>query len=167
MVYVKSLTNWILLMIKTSGERSSHVAFMVPTDQLIYTTLMAMINWKGGGFAIHGFIDGFSRKIVWLRVSTSNNDPLIIANFYLSCISKYNVCPRYLRMDCGDENIYYEYLQVFFNENPESFIYSASIHNQWIESFWARFKQVDGLNTLRKWPNMAHTRRISKRIKRH
>ena len=31
--------------------------------------------------AIHGCIDGFSRKMLWLHVSTSNNDPLIIANF--------------------------------------------------------------------------------------
>ena len=42
---------------------------------------------KRWGFAIHGCIDRFSQKILWLHVSTSNNDPLIIANFYLSCIN--------------------------------------------------------------------------------
>ena len=44
-------------------------------------------------------------------------------------------------MDRGNENIYCEGLQVFFTGNPESFIYGASIHNQRIESFWARLKR--------------------------
>ena len=30
---------------------------------------------KRSGFPIHGCIDGFSRKPMWLVVSTSNNDP--------------------------------------------------------------------------------------------
>ena len=30
---------------------------------------------KRSGFPIHGCIDGFSRKLMWLVVSTSNNDP--------------------------------------------------------------------------------------------
>ena len=69
---------------------------------------------KRWGFEIHGCIDGFSGNILWLHVSTSSNDPLIIANFYLSCISKYKMCPRTLRMDRGNENIYCEDLQGFF-----------------------------------------------------
>ena len=31
-------------------------------------------------FPIHGCIDGFRRKLMWLVVSTSNDDPLVIAN---------------------------------------------------------------------------------------
>ena len=65
-------------------------------------------------FAIHGCIDRFSRNILWLHVSTSNNDPLIIAYFCLSCISKYKMSHRTLRMDRGNENIYCEDLQGFF-----------------------------------------------------
>ena len=56
-------------------------------------------------FTMHGCIDEFSRKILSLHVSSSNNDPPIIANFYLSCINKYNICPRTLRMDRRNENI--------------------------------------------------------------
>ncbi|KAH3828422.1 hypothetical protein DPMN_130382 [Dreissena polymorpha] len=35
------------------------------------------------GFCIHGAIDGFSRKIIWLEVSDTNNDPKLIARYYL------------------------------------------------------------------------------------
>ena len=100
---------------------------------------MAMINLKGVGLRF--LVERFSQKILWLHVSKSNNDPLIIANFCLSCISKYNICPRTLRMDRGNENTYCEDQQVIFTENPESFIYGASIHNQQIESFWTRLKK--------------------------
>ena len=38
---------------------------------------------KPWGFCIHGCVDGFSRKFLWLVVSSSNNDPLINAiTFY-------------------------------------------------------------------------------------
>ena len=33
-------------------------------------------------FPIHGCIDGFSRKILWLKVTRSNNDPAVISQFY-------------------------------------------------------------------------------------
>ncbi|XP_077864797.1 uncharacterized protein LOC144350485 [Saccoglossus kowalevskii] len=34
---------------------------------------------KPFGFAVHGAIDGYSRKLLWLEVSSSNNNPGIIA----------------------------------------------------------------------------------------
>ena len=98
-------------------------------------------KFKRWGLAIHDCIDGFSRKILWVHVSSSNNDPLIIANFYLSFISKYKMCPRTLRMDHRNENIYCEDLQGFFTENPANLIYGAFIHNQRIESFSVRLKK--------------------------
>ena len=36
------------------------------------------------GFALHGGIDGFSRNILWHKVSTTNNDPLVMANYFYS-----------------------------------------------------------------------------------
>ena len=42
---------------------------------------------KPYGFEIHDAIDGFSRKILWLRVSSSNNNPKVIASSYMDCIS--------------------------------------------------------------------------------
>ena len=37
---------------------------------------------KPYGFAIHGCIDGFSRKILWCHVDATNNDPKYIAKYY-------------------------------------------------------------------------------------
>ena len=96
---------------------------------------------KPWGFCIHGCVDGFSRKIMWLMVSTSNNDPLIIANFFLQCVKKYDFCPRLLRMDKGRENIYCEDLQVFFTGDLDSYLYADSTRNQRIEAFWSRLKK--------------------------
>ena len=42
---------------------------------------------KRFGFTIHGRIDGFSRQFIWLFVSRTNNDPLVLANFYLRAIT--------------------------------------------------------------------------------
>ena len=70
------------------------------------------------GFCIHGCVDGFSRKLLWLFVASSNKDPLIIANYYLRCVKKYGLAPNLLRMDKGTENIYCEDLQVFLLEEP-------------------------------------------------
>ena len=39
---------------------------------------------KPCGFSIHACIDGFSRKLTWLEVGTSNKMPEMIANYYLS-----------------------------------------------------------------------------------
>ena len=96
---------------------------------------------KRWGFAIHGAVDGFSRKVMWLVVSTTNNDPLVIGNLFLSCVKRHRVAPITLRMDCGNENIYCEDLQVFFTGSERSYMYAKSTRNQRIESFWARLKK--------------------------
>lgn len=36
---------------------------------------------KPYGICVHGAIDGYSRRIIWLEVSQSNNDPAIIAMY--------------------------------------------------------------------------------------
>ena len=41
---------------------------------------------KSFGFPITGCIDGFSRKILWLEIVNSNNDPFVTASAYLNFI---------------------------------------------------------------------------------
>ena len=60
---------------------------------------------KPFGIAIHGVIDGYSRIILWLKLSSSNNNPKIIANYYLCCIKELQLIPRVVRGDRGTENV--------------------------------------------------------------
>lgn len=41
---------------------------------------------KPYGIAIHGCIDGFSRKILWLEANRTNNDPLVIAGYFTATV---------------------------------------------------------------------------------
>ena len=58
---------------------------------------------KQYGFSIHGALDGFSRRVLWLEVCVSNNDPAIIAGYYVSCVEQLKGCPKNLRSDPGTE----------------------------------------------------------------
>ena len=53
--------------------------------------------------AIYGCIDTASRKIMWLRVWTTNSNPKIIGRWYLEYLLETHRIPAYLRMDKGTE----------------------------------------------------------------
>ena len=57
---------------------------------------------KPFGIAIHGAIDGYSRRILRFKLSSSNN-PKVIANYYLCCIKELNLIPHVVRGDHGTE----------------------------------------------------------------
>ena len=59
---------------------------------------------KPFGFPLHGAIDGFSRKILWLEVTRSNNSPDNIATYFLSTVKELKGCSRQLITDLGTEN---------------------------------------------------------------
>ena len=69
---------------------------------------------KRWGFRIYRFVDSLCRKLLWLVVASSNNDPIVISNYFLRCIKKYRIAHNLLRMDKGRKNIYCEDLQLFF-----------------------------------------------------
>ena len=51
---------------------------------------------KPYGFPIHGAIDGYSRRIIWLEVVRSNNDPKVPASLFLKSVRENEGCPRLL-----------------------------------------------------------------------
>ena len=57
---------------------------------------------KSFGFPIHGCIDGFCRKIMWLEIVKTNNNPHVIGKLFLDCIKEQRGCPTVLRTDRGD-----------------------------------------------------------------
>ena len=52
---------------------------------------------KPFGFCIHGAIDGYSRRIMWLEVDHSNNNPCIITKYFLQTVRCIRGTPRILR----------------------------------------------------------------------
>lgn len=69
---------------------------------------------KPFGFPIHGCIGGGSRKILWLYVTRSNNQPSNIATYFLDAVDELGGCPTDLVTDLGTENGLMAAAQAFF-----------------------------------------------------
>ena len=52
---------------------------------------------KPYGLPIHGAIDGFSRRVIWLNVCRTNNNPVIVASFYLKAVKNIKCIPSVQR----------------------------------------------------------------------
>ena len=94
---------------------------------------------KPWGFPIHGGIDGFSRNVLWLQVTRTNNCPDQIAFYYISTIKEVGGCPVELVTDLGTENSIAASIQSYFRDTPDGHRYVASPRNQCIESWWSQF----------------------------
>ncbi len=106
---------------------------------------------KPYGFCVHGCVDGFSRRILWLEVASSNKDPKVVANYFLSTVQELGGVPRLIRSDKGTENTRIAVLQKMFRMNDrdglacdKSNIQGKSTANQRIEAFWSKLKQGGG-----------------------
>lgn len=105
---------------------------------------------KPYGIAIHGCIDGFSRKIIWLRAYTTNNDPFVIAGYYSNAIKQLGGCPKRIRADFGTENVNVEVMQRTLREQARTcFLYGTSPLNQRIEAWWGILRR----ETIQFWMN--------------
>jgi DNA-directed RNA polymerase subunit RPC12/RpoP len=96
---------------------------------------------KPYGFPIHGCIDGWSRKIIWLIVARSNNKPEIPATFFLECIEEFGGCPVKVRTDCGTENGIISAMQCELRGSADAHVYGTSPANQRIEGWWSFFRR--------------------------
>ena len=99
---------------------------------------------KPYGFPVHGCIDGYSRKILWLKVSRTNNDPAVTGQHFLDAVEKYDGCPSILRTDDGTENVNMAAIQAYLRSSGEDDFAGANAHkyrsspaNQRIEAWWA------------------------------
>ena len=94
---------------------------------------------KPYGFPIHGCIDGWSRKMIWLHVARSNN-PLVPGMFYIESVQEYG-CPVKLRNDCGTDNGVMAALHCEFRSTPDAHFFGTSPANQRIESWWSQLRK--------------------------
>ncbi len=103
---------------------------------------------KPFGFCVHGALDGYSRRVLWLEVGPSNNDPRVVAQYYLDYVRRIGGTPRIVRADCGTENVHVAAIQRFFRASAEdsfagdkSFMYGKSTSNQRIEAWWSQLRR--------------------------
>ena len=104
---------------------------------------------KPFGFCIHGCIDGYSRKVLWLEVASTNNNPSVVCKYYLDCLMHVKCAPRILRTYLGTENTSLSFLQPYFRYNSndsmagmKSFMSGKSTSNQRIEAFWGTLRKL-------------------------
>ncbi|CAB4006490.1 hypothetical protein AWC38_SpisGene3841 [Paramuricea clavata] len=94
----------------------------------------SLIRW---GLVIHGCIDGFSRRRIYLHCS-SNNLASTVLTLFLDAIEKDGeLWPSRIRVDHGVENVLVcEAMVEARGEGRASFIAGPSTHNQRIERLW-------------------------------
>ena len=90
---------------------------------------------------IHGCIDGYSRKLIWLEVAPSNKLPEVIAKYYTIAIKKFGL-PKCLKADDGTEHSIIEPMHITLRslDGPDafdSFSIITSPQNQRIEAYWS------------------------------
>jgi hypothetical protein len=98
---------------------------------------------KPFGISIHGAIDGFSRRIIWLKAGFTNSDPRYIAGLYMDHVLNTMSVPRQVRHDAGTENGILVDLHIALRSSHQDSIEGLPVHlsgrstaNQRIEMFW-------------------------------
>ncbi len=93
-----------------------------------------LIRWR---FVVHGGIDGYSRLITFMQVSTNNRASTLLSAF-LGAIDEFGL-PSRVRTDRGGENVLIANYMISHPERgPDrgSVITGKSTHNQRIERLW-------------------------------
>ena len=69
------------------------------------------------GFSVHGCIDGFSRRLLWLEMGPTNKNPEAIAMYYLDAVKQLGGVPRKIRSHDGTENSTIEAFYTFLRSS--------------------------------------------------
>ena len=91
----------------------------------------SLIRWK---LVVHGCIDGFSRRIIFLQSSSNNLSTTVLSLFLDAIENDGGLWPSRIRVDKGVENVLVcDAMVEARGEGRGSFIAGPSTHNQRIE----------------------------------
>ena len=90
---------------------------------------------------MHGAVDGFSWKVLWLTFVKSNNNPVVPAALCLHAVKEHGICHILLKTDCGSENADMAGLQCYLTKHFSSHRYGASHSDQRIEDWRSHFRR--------------------------
>jgi len=94
------------------------------------------LKLKDYGFVLHGAIDGYSRRIIYIECNT-NNRAATVLDAFLHGVGSVEAVPRRVRADKGLENREVAVWMIMTNGTDRgSFITGRSVHNQRIERLW-------------------------------
>lgn len=117
---------------------------------------------KPFGVSVHGAVDGFSRRVLWLRACDSNKKPQYVVQFYIDFVKEINGIPMIIYADRGTENstirdlqyaLRWDHLDPF--QGLSSFIYGSSTRNTRIERFWRSMRDMCGNTWINHFKDMA------------
>lgn len=118
---------------------------------------------KPFGICIHGCVDGFSRRLLWLRACNSNKNPEYVSRFYLDYVKEISGIPVVIYADRGTENCIIRDLQYALRWNHldplqglSSFRYGSSCRNTRIERFWRCLREMCGNFWINYFKDMVH-----------
>jgi hypothetical protein len=86
--------------------------------------------------AVYGCIDTCSRKVLWVKVWTSNSNPKLIARFYLEHLYQTKTIASIIRVDKGTETVDMVTMHAYLRQHHqdmdpnETVIYGPSTANQ-------------------------------------
>lgn len=112
----------------------SRRVYSVPSSNFLWHIdgLHCLIRWK---IVIHGGIDGFSRRIVYLRASCNNRAETVF-RLFLDAVTECG-WPSRVRSDKGRENVdVARAMLAVRGTGRNSHITGSSVHNQRIERLW-------------------------------
>ena len=100
--------------------------------------------------AIYGAIDTASRKILMLKIWTTNSEPRLVARWYLDLLYASKVLPHYIRVDKGTETTAMTTIHAFLrgqqgdlDDATDSVIYGPSPSNQVVEFYFNYFTNIE------------------------
>lgn len=83
-----------------------------------------------------------STYLYMLQASRTNNDPKVVAQYFVRCVTEYGHSPKLLRTDCGTENGLAAGIQAMFHSSADAHAYGKSTSNQRIEALWSKLRPV-------------------------